>query len=60
MDGSKTTLERAFELARSGTSPDITQLRAKLKQEGYPVEQIDGQSLLKQLRQVIAESKVTR
>jgi hypothetical protein len=57
MDGSQSTLERAFELAKSGTVDSMAQLRAKIKAEGYAVAQIDGPTLGRQLRALITKSK---
>ena len=59
MDHTKSTLERAFELAKSGSVADMAQLRAKIKSEGYIVGQIDGPSLGRQLRELINKSKAT-
>jgi hypothetical protein len=51
------TLERAFELARSGAVADVNQLRGKLKAEGLEVSQLQGPSLLKQIRALIAAAR---
>jgi hypothetical protein len=56
MDGTKTTLERAFELAKSGQVRSIESLRAKLKVEGYMLTQLTGGSLIRQLRDLIKQS----
>jgi hypothetical protein len=53
----KTTLERAFELAKSGAIIDLRELRKKLASEGYATVQMDGPSLGRQLRKLIAESR---
>jgi len=50
MTSSPTTLERAFVLARSGEYAGVSEIRAKLKTEGYALQQLEGRSLLKQLR----------
>ena len=44
------TLERAFELARSGQVGSVPDLRLMLAQEGYIVSQIDGPELGRKLR----------
>ena len=44
------TLERAFELARSGRVSSVPDLRLMLAQEGYVVSQIDGPELGRKLR----------
>jgi hypothetical protein len=45
-----TTLERAFELARSGKYAGVSELRLQLKAEGYSPDQLTGPALLRQLR----------
>ena len=50
MDRRLTALERAFELARSGTCADVAQVRQQLKIEGYPRDQLTGPSLIRQIR----------
>lgn len=45
-----TTLERAFELARSGLYAGVPELRKQLKDEGYAMSQVEGPLLTKQLR----------
>ena len=59
MDGSKTALERAFELAKSGKVASVTHLRAQIKNEGYTHQQIDGPVLGRQLRNLIAKARAT-
>lgn len=56
MDANKTTLERAFELARSGKCLSLPEIAHTLKSEGYSVSQIEGQSLRKQLVALIEET----
>ena len=53
-----TTLERAFELARSGDCASISQVREKLAAEGYSLQQLTGPTLLKQLRTLCTASYV--
>jgi hypothetical protein len=50
--GRATELERAFELARTGAFPALEHIRKRLKAEGYPVGQIVGPTLLRQLRAI--------
>ena len=48
-------VERAFQIARSGSIKDMKTLRARLKKEGYVISQINGMpSLSKQLRTLMA------
>jgi hypothetical protein len=50
-----TTIERAFDLARSGKFPTVTLIRKQLRLEGYQEKsQLRGASLYKQLRLLIA------
>ncbi len=53
-----TTLERAFELARSGDCASISEVREKLVAEGYSLQQLTGPTLLKQLRTLCAAAYV--
>lgn len=56
MDANKTTLERAFDLARSGKCLSLPDIAHTLQAEGYLVSQIEGQSLRKQLLVLIEEA----
>jgi hypothetical protein len=49
-----TALERAFDLAKSGTCADVGEVRKKLKAEGYSPEQLTGPALIRQLRDLCA------
>ena len=49
-----TSIERAFELARSGKCRSFSEIKAALKAEGYDTATITGGTLSKQLRQLIA------
>ena len=44
------TLERAFEIARSGLARDVEEIRRALQREGYNAKEIEGPGLRKQLR----------
>lgn len=46
-------LERAFQLARSGSVGNVTELKTALKREGYSSEVIEGRTLTRQLRELI-------
>jgi hypothetical protein len=52
-----TTLERAFDLAKSGEYESVTEIRAKLKAEGYTLSQLEGPSLNRQLRDLCKASR---
>jgi hypothetical protein len=46
-------LERAFQLARSGTHLTIGEIRRQLLKEGYSDNQVSGRQLMAQLRCLI-------
>jgi hypothetical protein len=50
MEPGKTSLERAFELARSGRFTDLAALERQLRNEGYQQIQLEGASVRKQIR----------
>jgi hypothetical protein len=58
MDHHFSPLERAFELARSGSCASMTDIRRKLRSEGYSVVQITGKTLFKQMRELISAARV--
>jgi len=51
------SLERAFELARSGRYASIDEIKQRLKAELYDQHMIEGRSLRSQLRALIAKSR---
>jgi hypothetical protein len=53
MDPNKTALERAFELAKSGTVKSVGELRTRVSREGYMASQVEGAALGRQLRNLI-------
>jgi hypothetical protein len=57
MDTTKSAIERAFELARSGQASSLAELRAMIKAEGYSLHQITGPSLGRQLRNLITKAR---
>jgi hypothetical protein len=52
-----TALERAFELARSGNFDSVTELKKRLKAEGYPEYEFEGRALSRQLSKLIHEAR---
>jgi hypothetical protein len=58
MDINKTTLERAFELARSGACLNHADIVHHLQTEGYNIAQVEGSSLKKQLLKLIENAKI--
>lgn len=57
MNGSKTAIERAFELAESGGPNSITEIKRALDSEGYSSAQILGPTLMRQLRKIIQAAR---
>jgi len=57
-----TTLERAFELARSGDYATVQPIRARLKAEGFPQVEahLSGHSISRQLRKLCDEARSKR
>lgn len=53
MDQKMTALERAFQLARSGSVAGLTEIVASLNREGYSAKQIEGPLLKRQLARLI-------
>ena len=56
MESRKTPLERAFELARSGTCLSIRDIAYKLNSEKYDISHLEGPALRKQLMELIEEA----
>ena len=52
-----TTLERAFELARTGEYARVSDIRTQLKTEGYALHQLEGPTLVRQLRDLCVASR---
>lgn len=55
-----TTLERAFELAKSGEHQGVADISKQLRSEGYTLHQIEGVSLRKQLRLLCQKAREGR
>lgn len=55
-----TALERAFALARSGTCASVSDIRKQLKEEGLSDRDLEGPSLLRQLRALCAEAAAAK
>jgi hypothetical protein len=53
MNDRPTTLERAFDLARSGKFSSVQEIKKKLGAEGFYIGQVTGRSLTKQLNVLI-------
>jgi len=54
-----TAIERAFELAASGRSPGLSEIKTKLAQEGYTQLQMlfEGPAIRRQIRQIILKAR---
>lgn len=57
MDENRTSLERAFELAKSGSCGSMEELKRLLRSEGYSSDQVVGRSLTAQLRVLMTNSR---
>ena len=58
MDTQKTTLERAFDMARTGRHACLSDLINCLNREGYDGWQVTGPVLKKQLSNLIKEAQI--
>lgn len=59
MDQTKTALERAFDLARSGRFARASEIVQVISKEGYSASQLEGPSLRRQLNALIKEARAT-
>ncbi len=57
MEHRQNALERAFDLARSGSCTGVNDIRQRLRQEGYSIVALEGPSLLRQLRELCTAAK---
>ena len=57
MDQRMTALERAFQLARSGSVAALTEIVSSLNREGYSASQIEGRLLKRQLADLIKAAR---
>jgi hypothetical protein len=57
MQSNVTALERAFQLASSGEYHSVSEIRRRLKLEGYSSHQITGPELQRQLRALLARAE---
>jgi hypothetical protein len=57
MDQKLTALERAFQLARSGTVAGLSEIATSLNREGYHANQIEGPVLKRQLADLIKAAR---
>ena len=57
MDQTKTPIERAFEMARSGRYQSASEIKRAVSAEGYAAAQIEGPMLMRQLRELIQQAR---
>ena len=50
-------IERAFELAATGTFQTVSEIKLRLHKEGYNYEQVEGPTLRKQLVEAMAKAR---
>jgi hypothetical protein len=57
--GKTTTVERAYELARSGGFRTVSEIKARLRAEGYydVMAQIEGRAIVAALRKLLLVSR---
>jgi len=57
MNHTVTAIERAFELAKSGSYASVTAIKKQLKAEGHSLDQIIGRVLSRQLDALIKAAR---
>jgi hypothetical protein len=57
MEKDTTAIERAFQLAKSGRFASMLEVRKALKEEGYSLQQLEGKSLQRQLRDIMSAAR---
>lgn len=51
-----TTIERAYQLAMSGSCPTTADIKLRLRKEGYDEKHLFGRTLLTELRRLCGEA----
>ena len=59
MKDNRTAMERAFELAKSGSCGSLNELKRALRHEGYSLEYVVGRALTTQLRTLMSDARKT-
>jgi hypothetical protein len=59
MNPNTSTLERAFELAKSGRYSSLYDIEREISKEGYRKEQLEGRTLRAQLKALIDAARPT-
>jgi hypothetical protein len=57
MQPNMTTIERAFELARSGRYLSLSEIKVRLSIEGYSADFVEGPQLCSQLKALIKTAR---
>ena len=57
MDQNASALERAFQLASSGSCTSTNDIRKRLKEEGYSTDQVTGGCISKQLKALMTDAR---
>jgi hypothetical protein len=57
MDQTKTALERAFELAKSGRFTRVSDIKRAISDEGYSATQLQGRTLSRQLGELMKAAR---
>ncbi len=60
MEPNVTAVERAFQLARLGIFLQVTEIKERMREEGYFTESITGPTLLNQLRCIMQTAQRSR
>ncbi len=60
MEPNVTAIERAFQLARLGIFLQVTEIKERMREEGYFTESITGPTLLNQLRDIMQAAQKSR
>ena len=60
MEPNVTPIERAFELARLGIFLQVTEIKERLREEGYFTESITGPTLHTQLKSIMQTAQKSR
>ena len=60
MEPDKSAIERAFELAQTGRFLDVSEIKDRLRNEGYFTETVTGPTLRTQLKAMIEAARNTR
>ena len=60
MEPNKTAIERAFELAQVGLYSDVSEIKDRLRNEGYFTETVAGPTLRTQLKGLMEAAHISR